>query len=422
MFIYRRIALNISLLIYQQTAEALKRNDCLILLILFLFMYFPCVAQAQEEFVQPSAKLLTTFPFRQFSGGVILIKATLNNEKDSLNFILDTGSGGISLDSQTVSQLKLPNQISDKTIRGIAGIRKVNFSYNNTLKLPGLTVDSLNFHINDYDILASVYGEHIDGIIGYSFFNRYIVKINYDSLLIQVYSKGSMKYPKGGYLLKPLLVNLLIQSARIIDDGDRMARFYFDTGAGLCLLLSTDFVQDSSLFSPKRKKVSTQVEGLGGKKQMELTTVRNFRLGPYRFKRVPAYIFDDEFNVTSYPYLGGLIGNDLLRRFNVILNYEKRDIYIMPNTHYRDLFDYSYTGLNFYVVNNEVVITDVMKGSPAEKAGFLPDDVIMAVNNNFTKNIQAYKMALQNPGDKIKILVYRNGQPLMLTLRVKSII
>jgi len=410
------------LLIYQQTAEALRRNDCLILLILFLCLSLPCVAQAQEEFVQPAAKLLTKFPFRQFSGGVILVRATLNDEKDSLNFILDTGSGGISLDSQTVSQLKLPNQLSDKTIRGIAGIRKVNFSYNNTLKLPGLTVDSLNFHINDYDILTSVYGEHIDGIIGYSFFNRYIVKINYDSMQIQVYSKGSMKYPKGGYLLKPLLVNLLIQSARITDEGDRMARFYFDTGAGLCLLLSTDFVEDSSLFSPKRKRVSTQVEGLGGKKQMELTTVKSFRLGPYRFKRVPAYIFDDEFNVTSYPYLGGLIGNDLLRRFNVILNYEKRDIYITPNTHYRDLFDYSYTGLNFYVVNNEVVITDVMKGSPAEKAGFLPDDVIMAVNNNFTKNIQAYKTALQNPGDKIKILVYRNGQPLMLTLKVKSII
>ena len=399
----------------------MRRNDCLILLTLFIFLSIPCAAQAQEEFVQPAAKLLTSFHFRQFSGGVILIRGTLNDQKDSLNFILDTGSGGISLDSQTVAELKLPNQLSDKTIRGIAGIRKVNFSYNNTLKLPGLQIDSLNFHINDYDILTSVYGEHIDGIIGYSFFNRYIVKLNYDSSLIQVYSKGSMKYPKGGYLLKPLLVNLLIQSARITDAEDRMARFYFDTGAGLCLLLSTDFVEDSTLFSPKRKKVNTQVEGLGGKKQMQLTTVRNFRLGPYRFKRVPAYIFDDDFNVTSYPYLGGLIGNDLLRRFNVILNYEKRDIYITPNSHYREQFDYSYTGLNFYVVNNEVVITDVMKNSPAEKAGFLPDDVIMAVNNNFTKNIQAYKTALQTPGDKVKILVYRNGQPLMLTLRVKSI-
>jgi len=62
-----------------------------------------------------------------------------------------------------------------------------------------------------------------------------------------------------------------------------------------------------------------------------------------------------------------------------------------------------------------------MKDSPAQKAGFLPDDIIMAVNNNFTKNIQTYKTALQNPGEKIKILVYRNGQPLMLTLKVKSI-
>ncbi len=402
--------------------RTVRRNDCLILLLLLATLSSPCFSQAQEEFVQPAAKLLTTFSFRQFSGGVIIIKGTINNSTDSLSFILDTGSGGISLDSQTVNSLHIPILQSDKTIRGIAGIRKVSFAYNNSLHLPGLIADSLNFHINDYDILTSVYGEHIDGIIGYSFFNRYIVKINYDSLLIHVYSKGSMKYPKGGYLLKPLLVNLLIQSARITADDDRTARFYFDTGAGLCLLLSADFVEDSTLFSPKRKRVNTQVEGLGGKKQMELTTVKSFRLGPYKFKKVPAYVFDDEFNVTSYPYLGGLIGNDLLRRFNVIINYDRRDVYITPNTHYRDLFDYSYTGLNFYVVNNEVMITDVMKGSPAEKAGFLPDDIIMAVNNNFSKNIQTYKTALQNAGEKIKVLVYRKGQPLMLTLKVKSIL
>jgi C-terminal processing protease CtpA/Prc len=78
--------------------------------------------------------------------------------------------------------------------------------------------------------------------------------------------------------------------------------------------------------------------------------------------------------------------------------------------------------LNFYMVNNEIVITDVMKNSPAEKAGFLPDDIIMAVNNNFSKNIQVYKTALQSPGEKVRILIYRNGQPLLLILKVKSII
>ena len=398
----------------------MQRTDCFILILLAAFLSVTRV-QAQEEFVTPPAKLITQFPFRQFSGGVVVVRARLNDLKDTLNFILDTGSGGISLDSLTVAELKIPNSPSDKTIRGIAGIRTVNFSNNNTLRLPGLNVENLNFHINDYEILSSVYGKHVDGIIGYSFLNRYIVKIDYDSLKISVYSKGTMKYPRGGHLLRPQIVNLLIQPARIKDAGDMLARFYFDTGAGLCLLLSEDFVQDSALLNPRRKKVITQVEGLGGKKEMRLTVVKEFRLGPYKFRKVPAYIFADEFNVTSYPYLGGLIGNDLLRRFNVILNYERREVYIIPNSHYRDQFDYSYTGLNFYVINNDIIITEVMRHSPAEESGFKPDDVIMAINGNFTRNIQVYKSMLQNTGEKVKVLVLRKGEPLLIPLRVKSI-
>jgi hypothetical protein len=47
------------------------------------------------------------------------------------------------------------------TILGIAVLRKVSFVYNQKLRLPGLTIDSLNFHINNYDILTSVYGEKL---------------------------------------------------------------------------------------------------------------------------------------------------------------------------------------------------------------------------------------------------------------------
>jgi hypothetical protein len=399
-----------------------RRNQRYIVALLLGLLSFSCYLQAQEEFVPPPAKKLTTFNFRMFTGGVILIKGSLNNLSDSLNFILDTGSGGISLDSVTALQLKVPITPSDKTIRGIAGVRTVSFAYNNTLKLPGLAVDSLNFHINDYEILTSVYGERIDGIIGYSFFNRYIVKIDYDSMKIHVFSKGSMKYPRGGHLLKPLLVNLLIQSATIGEDVTRFSRFYFDTGAGLCLLLSQDFVQDSAVVSPQRKRVITQVEGMGGKKMMELTVVKNFKLGPYKFRKVPAYVFDDEFNVTSYPYLGGLIGNDILRRFNTIINYEKRDVYLVPNTHFRDPFDYSYTGLNFYYINNKVIVTEVMKGSPAEQAGIKEGDEIIGINNILSKNMLALKNALQVPGEKVKILVQREEGPVLLILRVKSIL
>ena len=136
-----------------------------------------------------------------------------------------------------------------------------------------------------------------------------------------------------------------MQGASLRDIREVDARFYFDTGAGLCLLLNSDFIRDSSILNTEKKPLPTQAQGMGGKANMEVTTMKEFKLGPYRFRNIPAYIFDDEYNVTSYPYLAGLIGNDVLRRFNIILNYEKKIFYLTPNSHFRDPFDYSYTGL-----------------------------------------------------------------------------
>jgi hypothetical protein len=394
---------------------------CLLLLLTALGTMTGGTLGAQETFVQPASKLITTFPFTVFTGGVILLKAKLNNFPDSLNFILDTGSGGISLDSMTCLNLSLSPQPSDKTILGIAGVRQVKFLYNQTLHLPGLTVDSLNFHVNDYDILTSVYGEKVDGIIGYSFFSRYIVQVNYDSMRISVWSRGSFRYPKGGYMMRPVIASLPILGAEVRDAQKIFAHFYFDTGAGLCALFSSDFVTDSNFLDSRKKVYYTSAQGLGGKATMRLTTVKEVRIGPYHFRTVPAYVFDDQYNVTSYPNLGGLVGNDILRRFNVTLNYDHRTIYLVPNSHYRDLFDYSYTGLGLYWTNGEVRVGDVMKDSPAEKAGLKEDDILLSVGNNFSNNIQTYKSLLQNTGDKLKLIVNRNGELLQMNLQVKSI-
>jgi hypothetical protein len=387
--------------------------------IAFLLSIF--TAKAQEEFVPSPSALITKFSFRLLTGGIITFKATVSNYPDSLNFILDTGSGGISLDSGTTVRMGISTKESDRTIRGIAGIRRVQFAYNHTLHLPGLTVNSLDFHINDYDILTSVYGEKIDGIIGFSFLSRYIIKVNYDSMQISVHTKGRIKYPRGGFLLRPILVTIPVTPVTVKDASEVDGRFYFDTGAGMCLLLSSDFVEDSALLRPKAKWHVSQAEGLGGKAPMKQGVVKQVKFGPYKFRNVPAYIFTDEYNITSYPYLGGLIGNDLLRRFNLILNYEKRDIHLIPNSHFREPFDYSYTGLGMYFIDGVIKVIDVMKGSPAEKAGFKQKDIIMAVNNNFGQNIQTYKNLMQNTGQKVKILVYRNGEPIMLTLRVMNL-
>lgn len=377
---------------------------------------------AQEEFIEPPAKEITKISFIQLNGGIVIIQAKLGNFPDTLNFILDTGSSGISLDSTTADYLNLNPTPTERTIRGIAGIRKVSFLFNQQLHFPGLTVDSLNFHINDYGILTAVYGERIDGIIGYSILSRYITKLDYDSMKLTFYTLGTIRYPRGGYLLKPTINQLMAQPVRVRDEKIITSRFLYDIGAGLCMLLTKDFISDSIFLDKKRKRLVKQGEGLGGKIDMELTVIKEVKLGPYRFRAVPVYIFDDEYNVTSYPYMGGLIGNDILRRFNVIMNYARGDIYITPNSHFKDAFDYSYSGIELYLINGVITVGDVAKGSPAETAGLAEGDHVIAVNKNFSQNLNQYKIALQQPDEKVKLIVRRDGEIKEIEFKVKNIL
>ncbi len=391
------------------------------LLFLILLASLARASRAQEEFIEPS-RFLTSFDFIQLTGGVVILQARVDSFPDTLNFILDSGSGGISLDSTTVDYFGLKGIPSNRTIRGIAGIKQVSFLNNLKLHLPRLTIDSLNFHINDYSILTSVYGEKIDGIIGYSVLSRYILKINYDSSKIEFWTKGSLRYPRGGYLLRPIINTLPVQTARVKDGITINSRFLFDMGAGLNMMLTTDFIKDSSLLHKKRKFFNKQAEGLGGKIDMTMTVIKEVKLGPYRFRNVPIYVFEDKYNITSYPYLGGLIGNDLLRRFNVILNYDRRDIYLIPNSHYNEPFDYSYTGIELYLENGQIILGDVAEDSPAAAVGLQEGDVVIAINRNFTQSLQQFKAALQNAGDRLKIIIRRNEELLEFNFKVKSIL
>ncbi|MFM2326761.1 MAG: hypothetical protein RIR31_963 [Bacteroidota bacterium] len=392
--------------------------------IILVIMY--CLLQsgfcfAQEILSQPTAKLLTRFPFKQYSGGVMVIQARLGNIPDSLNFILDTGSGGISLDSSTCAEFNISSKASDTTITGIGGIRKARFVFDETLHMAGLDIKHLNFHVNNYEVLTSVYGEKVDGIIGYSFFNRYIVGINFDSSYIEVYSPGKINYPKQGTKLHPVFTALPIQWVNIKDKKKLGYNFYFDTGAGLCFLMSEQFAKDSAVLLNRRKPVVTQAQGMGGRLQMRLTVVKEVKIGPYKFHQVPTYLYEDEYNVTSFPFTGGLIGNDLLRRFNMIINYPKREIHLLPNSHFNESFDYAYTGLGIYYENGKITVVDVIEGSPAEKAKFMAGDEIFSVGSNLSHNIMIYKNILQTPNQIIKVIVKRGKDFVMLELHTLSI-
>jgi hypothetical protein len=311
---------------------------------------------------------------------------------------------------------------SKRTAKGLGGVRELSYLYNATMHLPGLHVEGLDFHVNDYDILTRAYGLRIDGIIGFSFLSRYIIKIDHEQRMIHVYSPGKFRYPRRGYLLHPSFSNIPVIEMQFSDSNTHRQSFYFDTGAGLNFLLSEQYVADSAVLSLQKKKpLPTQAEAVGGRSEMYLTTVKELTLGKYKFKDVPTHIFKDEYDITNYPSLGGLVGNDLLRRFNVILNYPQQEIHIKPNAHFKDAFDYRYSGLALFYEDGRVFVDGVAKDSPADKAGIMEGDIILGVNSDLTGNLQNFKNIIQASRGNIYFLIQRKGSPIMLIMKTVSI-
>jgi len=271
----------------------------------FILFFSTISLYGQEMYWGTPAKLITEFHFKQLNGGVILLKARFNNIADTFNFILDTGSGGISLDSTTTAKYSIAHKPSGRYIYGIAGVRKVDFSQHNSLSFPGLKVDSLDFYINDYDVLTSVYGVKIDGIIGYSFLQRFMIKINFDSLMVSIYHPGYMRYPSHGILLHPDFRGLPIVPITIKDSRTVTTNYFFDTGAGLCFLLSKQLKDDSSILIKRRKPVVIEVQGLGGvgDREPQHQRAQQFRLAGTRGAHAQA--------VRAHALLGRLLDVEL---------------------------------------------------------------------------------------------------------------
>ncbi len=178
-----------------------------------------------------------------------------------------------------------------------------------------------------------------DGVIGWNFFGHYIVEIDYDQQRISLRDTGYVP-SDSGWLSLPIELKkdlpFLEVTVEVIDGEVVPMQVYIDLASGDALELLVHPKQrftmpDSLTKSSLGTGLSGDIYGHYGRSRR--LQIRGYDLYDIRTAFAPAEVRSKQEGAD------GILGNDLIRRFNVIFDYHHNRLYIRPSRTFGLPFD-----------------------------------------------------------------------------------
>lgn len=356
------------------------------IVLISFFLSFIEVSAQRFEFTKKRKKEIVSFKMVK---NLMIIKLMVNG-KGPFNFVLDTGVGLF-----LISDPKLIDSLSIKNLRSIniTGFGDgdplsayvtptIDVGFGST-QAKGLSAAILK---NDIFELSNYVGMPVHGLIGYEFFNSFIVKINFSLNTLTIYSPEIAYLPRKGYRV-PLMIEdrkpYLISNIQLSSGEKIAAKLILDTGAGHPISLETNGGVPFEV--PKVNIAGNLGIGLTGPISGFIGRLQSLTLGKYTLNNVIA-AFPNYDDVGSKVYSVGRNGNmgiTVLKRFNVIFDYNGSALYLKPGVSLNEPFEHDMSGMELTSAGDKferILVSRVETGSSAEEAGLRKGDEIIAIN------------------------------------------
>lgn len=354
------------------------------------------------------------------------------NNTEPYWFILDTGSISNVVDAERAKSLSIATSgSSEATGAGEGSLtsstgKDVSLSLNE-LKLAkqDLTILPINAAISFSE------GRMVDGLLGYDFFNRFVVEIDYANRHINIYEPQTFKYTGEGesILLEIERGNIFVNAGLVLPSGKRvMGRFVVDTGWRSALSLTTPFVQAQKLLVRTQTVVATTGVGIGGATTDSVGRIESLQLGRYTIKSPVATFSKSKGGILAEDNMSGILGGEVLRRFKVIFDYPQRRMILESTAHFDEPYEFDMSGLFITAEGKDLKIFKVYKvmtNSPGFKAGLREGDLIEAINNRPAASMsleQIRQMFKQEAGKKYLLSVRRGDKMLETKIKLRRLI
>ena len=315
---------------------------------------------------------------------------------DSLkgNYIFDTGADALYLDKTYFEQSGLKSaNISKVELRGIGeNTQSVKLIHEST----SFQSSGYNHNFDSYIVLdlRSIVGCHVDGVIGLQPFLERPLEVNYEQSYLRTFinetpfTKGYMKFPlkiKDNRLFAQLTVS--VAKGKTIKGW-----FLIDFGSGVYVSISNSVAKEVRIADVPKKQVELEMiyGGVGGVSKSVRLRSDYIAFGSDTLKNVPIeYSLDTQGALGDTEYYG-LIGNQLLKQYNWIFDFEKNTFYLKPIS--SDKTDFPSSKWQFVYSNRTDItpywiVNGVYGGSNADKAGLSKGDSISHINGKAVNTI-----------------------------------
>jgi hypothetical protein len=284
----------------------------------------------------------------------------------------------------------------------------------------------------DYLKLAEITGRPIHGILGSSFFRNVVVQLDFKRQRIILRKPETFEKPDNSFHVFDVDIRsgkpYVRAQAAVSGDTTLDLTLLVDTGAGLPLLLHNN--TDPRLRLPQNYIVGRLGLGLGGYVEGHLGRIDDLRLGDLSFTHIVTSFQDLSGSVTldSSRFRNGLIGTQLLMRFQVYIDYIDEKMYLRPTGRYNKKFKMDRSGLVLYAMGqnlNIFVVQDTLANSPAAKADIHPGDVIRTIGGlpAGLHSLNSLLRSFQRRGNKrVRIVIQRKHELIRKHFRLEDLI
>lgn len=402
---------------------------------IFIFLSLVEITHAQNlnfDILQGAKKKVVSF---DYTHNFILIEARFNQQVP-VKFIYDTGAEHTLLFNKEITDLLGIEY--DRRIKVIGSDLSTDMHALVCPQIP-ISIKDLDPRITDVVVLEEDFfhideltGVNIGGLIGSSFFRNYVVKFDYKRQEITVFHPKYFRKPNKKYTEFDIEIKAgkpYVKTTCLLQDGTSIETLLLlDTGAGLPLLLHNN--SSERIFLPPEIIEGKLGMGLGGYIKGYLGRVNEFYLGEYKFENIITSFqnLDSTFINNPINFRNGLIGNQILSRFEIILDYNNKKMYLKPIKKYNKSFEVDRSGLVIFAYGpklNQFIVQDVLTNSPAAEIGIKKGDLITKINGMPTSILDLQHVSsrfYKKSGKSIKLRISRNGVISTKTLILKDLI